>query len=324
MHPVSPLCIFCLLSCLPPEMCTWWVSKFLRLADAQDEPAEVQSFGAQLFPGATPADNRKEPHQYVPEGWLQEFAGSGLGAAVWAGLFTGSAASRHFTLQFAPKATLLLDCGPGQQPQYAELGKALAKRNAGGKHTAVRISLHPAEQPPAEAGLLAFLAQHGAGVSELHYTFQSHKRFLDPPKQEVQASIPPPPNLPRLCSVSVSLKPISGLDIGQKQEQFIRDASAYLPQLTSLSLIWGDARKLWHLVFAAGTLATNLTHFTTDANLDDWLVGLLISHAPNLTHLTVGYVGECERHTYAYTLVATDTPGCLAEHGASMCMTYVT
>ncbi len=273
-----------------------------------ESPAEQpvkQSFGAQLFPGAPPADDcATAPDQIAPDSWIALFA-SHADAATWMGLLTSSAAGRDFTLQRAPKASLLLNCGPGQQPQYARLGQALDKRVAGGQHTAARISLHPEGRYPGEAGLPAFLAEWGAGVAELQIVFQATAAaWLDPAgtgedaPDSYPAVLPGPPHLAQLRSLRIAatlldaIAPYGAARLGPKQERVIAEASRFLPQLTSLELTWAGG-PWWSLVFTPGLQAPHLTHLTTDTELDDYLMRLLLDRASKLAHLSVSRIGTC-------------------------------
>lgn len=68
--------------------------------------------------------------------------------------------------------------------------------------------------------------------------------------------------------------------------------SALLPRITSLNLSFRyhkyDPFTPWERIFTAQHTTHTLTHLTTRDILDSELLGLLISHAPSLTDLTVG------------------------------------
>ncbi len=256
-------------------------------------PPTKHSFGARLF-GAIPADDCAEPDQQAPETWLALFV-EHADAAVWRGLFTGSAACRDFTLQRASKCTLLLDCcGPGQPPQYDRLGQALGKRGDD-QQTAVRMRLDPVSPQPAEAGLCAFLAHFGAGISELHIDWYTELRTRQPSQWPYfgPSLLPQPPQLSKLRSISMSFtSPYRTYILEAKQASVAGQLSVFLPQVSSLQLNWGCGADITSFLFTPGINAPFLTHLTTDAVLNDQLLRVLMGRAPNLTHLTVRRVGE--------------------------------
>lgn len=267
------------------------------MSEGSDPPVKQLSLGAAILPGSILADGHSAPGSEAPETWLALLAERHADAAVWQGLLTSSAAGRDFTLQRAPKTTLLLDCGPGQQPQYAKLGQALAKRGAGpGQHTAVRVRVHPEVPQEAEAGLPAFLAGHGSGLSGLHVEFEGpddHKFN----SRNLQASarskgqharlVPPPAALPNLRRFQLSLTDLVQHNT-TKPERLLTDIKEFLPQLVSLQLKFGYYSGLViSQLFIPGTQAPLLTHLTTDAQLEDQLIELLLGQTPNVTNLTI-------------------------------------
>ncbi len=268
---------------------------------ADQPPQEVvkQSFGAQLWPGAIPADDcsQQAPDQHVPEPWVALLAEEHADAAFWQALLTSSKASGEFTVQRAPKATLSLDCESGQQSDFARLVQARARRGAG-EHTALRVSVATDCSYPAEAGLCAFLTEHAAGFCELQLVFHGvtcrDRLFLAAPNKYPPCRIPHPPQYPQLRHVTLSLH---HSDYEHKQRQLIADIAAFLPQLCSLK-VTGATKDHWHRgglwdqLFTPTIKATHLTHFTTDDQLHYGLLCSLIDHAPSLTHISVGASGK--------------------------------
>ncbi len=159
--------------------------------------------------------------------------------------------------------------------------------NAGGSITQLVVSSTDHRQPPTAANIRYFLKSAATALPSL--------TSLD--LQGVTFPLPPPPSLPSLTHITLSI-PCDA--VAPIIDSACQELAKYLPHIHTLA-IWQPQREqflaaspTWPQLFSTGATSDSLVSFATDLCLSDQLLGLLITHAPALRSLTVGRLGVWE------------------------------
>ncbi len=267
---------------------------------------------AALFPRFPAAEECDPPQQHAPDSWLLSFREHHADAEVLAGLFTSCPAGRDYVLETADTATVKLDTTTDQTSfqwlaQFRAVKHSLIMR--GSLPTSLSLT---ATESQASAAACALLLEPLSGAAGSLYTLELHHK-LPPSRPASQhnptqpftnflqhagqtftglislvcehssCSLPPPSRFPRLRHMRYR-------DLCAS-EQTVADVcssiAAYLPQLYLLELDHRTHHLPWPVVFQHTSYT--LTHFIHQyESVDDILLQLMITHAPNLTHLHVG------------------------------------
>ncbi len=225
---------------------------------------------AALF-GFPPADGYAEPTQQVPDSWLglfEEYADERLRAGLATSCKAGQA--YHTPNQVVVSGpdgskvvTFTIDDSFGSLTSTASLAQAASQH-----HTdVVEITLRRGPQ-----ARRVRLVQ--AVVDQVLGPFSSTLRSLH--IDSALGPLPPPSQLPRLRSLSLSCP----------QEATTSSLAAHT-QLTSLQLDYAEVELPFPLILLPGPTAYALCHLSTTQDLDDELLSLLLQRTPSLTHLTV-------------------------------------
>lgn len=239
--------------------------------------------------------------------------------------------ARRATLRLDTADKLWRNPSPDQlQRQLAAAAQALATRGA--RPTALHVLIDDNERSASALQFLSAQLQGtaGSGITELTVTgperlgeaavarcsaalhsFLQHAAAHLPALTTLTLKscacvLPPPQTLPSLTSLVLHMPvqrepyaPESRDIVLIDPNPFFRSVSTYLPQLTALTIddyfhylmsIY-DAVDAWHLLFRNNTTHT-LRELSTDSSLSDWLVRLLVDHAPGLERLSVWELDE--------------------------------
>ncbi len=181
-------------------------------------------------------------------------------------------------------------------PNPAALQSILSMPEAAGR--AVR-ELEVRQRP---SGASAYVGVHTAWLQALPAAFP-HLHTLR--ISRLCGCLPPPALLPHLKELHVQLcLPANSKGPGPhaacSAEQLCASIAPYIPQLAVLAAS-NEAGRLglpWSHLFTT-TVSTTLTHFRSDEQLTDELLGLLLKYAPALTHLRCQLDGENYSPQYA-------------------------
>ncbi len=237
------------------------------------------------------------------------------------GMFSACPSGKQWTLRRAKSAKLTLDCtgpqadDPARQRQLQTLRQDLAVR--GCLPTALQLQYEPtASSQEAVASCAEALGPSNSSVSSVTLTpsLPTHELLTAQAMTRAASALsnitmltlggcverlPDPSHLLHLKHLHIPLLPYpdTGFD-----DNMCASLAPYLQQLTSLHLSERkDAPSIseedehlyvtrwtqiyWDKIFTTPT--TTLTHFTTGADLDDEILGLLVEYAPALKHLSV-------------------------------------
>ncbi len=103
--------------------------------------------------------------------------------------------------------------------------------------------------------------------------------------------LPSPSQISQLTYLDIQIP--TGFDAQALSDAYY-SLGLYLPQLIALTVTelshpqMPEAQPRWSHIFTAQSTSHTLTHFSTYNTLTDRLLGLLVNHAPALTHLSVG------------------------------------
>lgn len=244
------------------------------------------------------ADDCAAPTQHAPDAWIAEFESEYAGSEAMLLLGCTCKAGWRMAQQ---NALLLIDfTHQGWGQQLADVKRVLTERGANPSRLKVRVSCY--DDTAADSALLTLLTDHGAAVTELRVSFvdtwpawamQQQPTQGAPPAERAARVLPAPARMRRLTRIRLVLN--GPVQPTPKQISLYQSVSEYIQQLTTLRVMWGHTTPDWAALLSNTT--NTLTHFTTDADLDDQLLGSLLEHVPSLRALGVGQLVALENYS---------------------------
>ncbi len=182
------------------------------------------------------------------------------------------------------------------QQQLTAVETALTER--GGLPSRLWVTVSVFNDSAADSALRTLLQTYGGSIVEVHI-YWVHRGVETAPAHAhgpyAARLLPAPARLPRLESVRIALLAAVVSRIYNKQQSLLANLALYTTQMSSLDVSWGQSNITRSSLFYCSIPTTTLTHFTTDVDLDDQLLGLLLENAPNLRVLSVGKLSGSNR-----------------------------
>lgn len=252
------------------------------------------------------------PDEMPPGAWLVLFVGEHADDGVYKGIFTMCKAGRAWVLRTAPKARLTLGCPsePGDKTDAwcarltgglrqdlltrGALPVSVSVRGRQCAHTDTLCSTIVSTLRDSPAITALEISQFGnqpqwcaAFITMLQQLAPQLPQLTSLTLDPCLPFLPPLASLPQLRSLTVSLDPEA--QGAPSIDSCLTSCAAYLTLLTTVTLCEDtQAEADWSLLLRPASTTHTLTSFTTERDLDDRLLVLLLLHAPALQRLSVG------------------------------------